>query len=99
MLGHTRKRLTERREIQAHEEEEFVTADEFFKEAFGDRPKWSVILAGSRKREGYTQHQLGGLIGASQYNISKMERGHRPIGKDIAKRLAKVFDTDYRIFL
>ncbi len=77
----------------------FFSADEFHEEVFGGRPKGSVCLAGARKREDLTQAQLGEMIGVSQYNISKMERGHRPIGKDIAKRLAKVFKCDYRVFL
>ncbi|NGX42485.1 MAG: hypothetical protein K940chlam7_00765 [Chlamydiae bacterium] len=98
MLGHTRKHHIKQTE-SSRIEEAFVTADEFFKDSFGDRPKRSVLLAGARKRDGLTQKELGEMIGVSQYNISKMERGHRSIGKNIAKRLAKVFKTDYRLFL
>jgi plasmid maintenance system antidote protein VapI len=32
-------------------------------------------------------------------HISEMERGKRPIGKDMAKRLAKVFKVNYKVFL
>lgn len=99
MLVHTRKHRTKQTESPSRMEDAFVSAEEFFEDAFGDRPKWSVNLAGARKRDGLTQKQLGELIGVSQYNISKMEKGHRPIGKNIAKRLAKVFKTDYRLFL
>ncbi len=42
---------------------------------------------------------MGEKAGISQADLSKMESGKRPIGKVIAKRLAEVFDTDYRIFL
>lgn len=98
MLGHTRKRPTKRNE-SVESESVFVSAEELFKESFGDRPEWSVMLVGARKRDGLTQKELGEMIGVSQYNISKMERGHRPIGKTIAKRLAEVFKTDYRLFL
>jgi ribosome-binding protein aMBF1 (putative translation factor) len=59
----------------------------------------SVALRGARKREGLTQKELAALIGASQTHISEMEHGKRPIGKDLAKRLAKVLKADYRVFL
>jgi len=98
MLVHTKTRRT--KVAQTHREENaFVTANEFFEDVFGDRPRGSVYLAGSRNKEGLTQKELGEKIGVSQYNISKMETGHRPIGKNIAQRFAKIFKTDYRLFL
>lgn len=63
------------------------------------RPLWSVILRGLRNREGFTQAQLGELTGIAQTNISQMERGVRAIGKQLAKRFAEFFKTDYRVFL
>lgn len=65
----------------------------------GDIPEWAISLRGLRIREGLTQEALGKLLGIDQTNISKMERGKRNIGKSIAKRLADLFKTDYRIFL
>jgi DNA-binding XRE family transcriptional regulator len=59
----------------------------------------SVALRGARKREGLTQKELAGLVGVSQTHISEMEHGKRPIGKDMARRLAKVLKADYRVFL
>jgi len=59
----------------------------------------SVALRGARKREGLTQKDLAALLGVSQTHISEMEHGKRPIGKDMAKRLAKVLKADYRVFL
>ncbi len=58
-----------------------------------------VTLRGARKREGLTQRRLAGLLGISQAHISEMEHGKRPIGKEMAKRLAKVLQVDYRVFL
>jgi DNA-binding XRE family transcriptional regulator len=58
-----------------------------------------VALKGGRKREGLTQKQLARLIGVSQAHISEMEHGKRPMGKEMAKRLAKVLQVDYRVFL
>jgi len=47
------------------------------------------VLRGLRSREGLTQKQLGEKIGARPTHISEMENGKRPIGKGMAKRLAK----------
>lgn len=58
-----------------------------------------VALRGARRREGLTQRQLAELLGISQAHISEMEHGKRPIGKEMARRLAKVFQVDYRVFL
>jgi DNA-binding XRE family transcriptional regulator len=70
-----------------------------FKETFGDMPSSAVSLKGMRNREGWTQAELGKKLDISQANLSKMENGKRAIGKNIAKRLAEVFKTDYRVFL
>jgi len=59
----------------------------------------SVALRGARKGEGLTQKELAALVGISQTHISEMEHGKRPIGKDMARRLAKVLRADYRVFL
>ena len=54
-------------------------------------------LRGVRCRENISQRQLAKLIGVSVQNISAMEHGRCPIGKDMAKRLAKVLNTDWRL--
>ncbi len=56
-------------------------------------------LAGSRYREGLTQIKLAELIGIPQRHISEMENGKRPIGKEMAKRLGKVLNISYKVFL
>ena len=58
-----------------------------------------VCLAGARRKEGLTQKQLAEMAGVSQGNISEMECGKRPIGKNMAKRLAKILKVGYKIFL
>jgi len=58
-----------------------------------------VMLRGSRYKDDITQRELAKAIGISQHHISEMENGKRPIGKEMAKRLAKFFKTDYRVFL
>lgn len=61
--------------------------------------KSGVVLRGVRHKEEITQRKLAVITGIPQRHISEMEHGKRPIGKDTAKKLAKVFKTDYRMFL
>jgi hypothetical protein len=56
-------------------------------------------LAGVRYREGLTQIQLSEMTGIPQRHISEMENGKRPIGKEMAKRLGKVLNISYKVFL
>jgi DNA-binding XRE family transcriptional regulator len=76
------------------EEPEAVPWEEVYPDFNG-----SVALRGARKREALTQKELAHLVGVSQTHISEMEHDKRPIGKDMAKRLAKVLKVNYRVFL
>lgn len=58
-----------------------------------------TFLAGARHREGLTQRQLAEKTGIPQRHISEMENCKRPIGKEIARRLATALNADYRAFL
>ena len=82
-----------------HEEERSISAEDMIKKIRRNRPEWAIALRGYRYREDLTQADLGELLGIDQSNISKMERGIRAIGKSIAKKLAKLFKTDYHNFL
>lgn len=57
------------------------------------------VLRGLRHREGMKQKDLAARLGIRPANLSAMEHGRRPIGKEMAKRLAKVLGTSYRVFL
>jgi len=58
-----------------------------------------ACLQGARIKEGLSQVDLAEKLGISQSNLSKMELGKRSIGKAMAKKLAKILNLDYRIFL
>lgn len=61
--------------------------------------KPGVLLKGTRHREGLTQVEMAKKINVTQADLSKMENGKRPIGKNIAKRIEKLFGIDYHYFL
>ena len=59
----------------------------------------AAILRGSRAKEKMTQKELAKKLGVLQHHLSEMEHGKRPIGKQMAKKMAAVFNTDYRLFV
>lgn len=58
-----------------------------------------VFLSGARYREGLTQVQLAERTGIPRRHLSEMENGHRPIGKQNARKLAEALNVDPRRFL
>lgn len=76
-----------------------VPASEIFKDLFPSTPKPAVVLRGARVSRGLTQVQLAKAIKGKQGDISAMENGRRTIGREMAKRLGKVLNIDYRVFL
>ena len=57
-------------------------------------------LRGLRLHEGLTPGAAcPRLLGVKRSNLSEMENGKRPIGKNMAKRLAQVLKTNYKVFL
>lgn len=75
------------------------TPEEIFAELDRKYTKAGALLRGVRARESLTQVEFAKKLGISQYNLSKMENGKRPIGKIIAKRIEKIFGANYRYFL
>jgi predicted transcriptional regulator len=67
-------------------------------EVFPDSHPGSV-LRGARGLREMTQAELAAKIGVHKSHISEMERGKRPIGKEMAKRLGRALDFPYKAFL
>lgn len=104
MREHMRRHHTDRTDrisdsMHFELEERSMSADDMIEKICENLPRWAVALRGLRNREGLTQSALGKLLGIEQTNVSQMELGKRSIGKAIAKRLADLFKTDYRLFL
>jgi len=59
----------------------------------------AVCLRAARHREGLTQKELALGSGIPQAHISQMERSRIAIGVTRAKKLAKVLNTNYKMFL
>ncbi len=52
-----------------------------------------------RSRAGLTQHKLAKRAGLKQSHLSEMESNRRPVGRIVAKKLAKALNCDHRRFL
>jgi len=59
----------------------------------------ATMLRASRTRARLTQKALAAKLGVLQHHLSEMEHGKRAIGKQMAKKLASVFESDYRLFV
>ena len=79
--------------------EENVPADDVLRDVYRKCGKTGSVIRGLRAREDMTQIQLARKLGVTQGDLSKMEKGKRPVGKEMARRLAKVLNTDYRVFI
>ena len=80
--------------IPDNDEEDLVTWEEAFPELGS-----GSVLQGARDCEGLTQTELAEKIGIKPHHISEMENSKRAIGKNMAKRLARVLNTGYKVFL
>jgi DNA-binding XRE family transcriptional regulator len=80
-------------------EEEVISANEIFADLDRERTEAGALLKGLRSREDLNQTEFAKKIGVSQANLSKMEHGRRPIGKQIAKRIEEIFGVNYKYFL
>ena len=58
-----------------------------------------LALRGARLRAEMTQKELADFIGALPHHISEMEHGKRSIGKEMARKLSKILNMSYRMFL
>ena len=97
MRAHTRTHPTDSFEI----DDTPMKAEDFFREVeiLLEKPRWAIHLQGARQLAEMTQTELSKKLGVPQSHISAMENGRRAIGKKIAKKLADLFELDYRTFL
>ncbi len=85
--------------IQSERMEELVAADKVFKNFDKKYGKVGVTIRGLRFRDKLTQKDLATRLNIQQTHISQIENGKRVVGKNLAQKLAKIFETDYRLFL
>lgn len=85
-------------EYDEDDEYEEVTETEWFKNIRKDMTPAKVLKL-FRGRDRLTQAELAEKLGTNAQNVSGMERGIRAISVATAKKLGKIFGTNYRNFL
>jgi DNA-binding XRE family transcriptional regulator len=76
-----------------------IPASELFPDLADATKTPGIALRGVRLRLGLTQKEMAKKINVTQGDLSKMEKGERPIGKKLAMRIGKALGIDYRRFL
>lgn len=61
--------------------------------------KASALVKAIRLREGLSQTQFAAAIHVTQGDLSKIERGKRSIGKEIAQRISKKYGINANLLL
>ncbi len=79
--------------------EDSIPANIALPELADDVKRPATILRGLRYREQLTQKQLAEKLSIHQHHLSEMENGKRPIGKEMAKKLADVLHANWKMFL
>ena len=70
-----------------------------YKENFESMPEWAVCLRSARSKKNLSQKELSEKCLIPVTTISKYENGARNISLSQAKKLAKVLQTHYKVFL
>ena len=101
MSAHMKMRHIDRSKKPQAPKSRNIAWREVFKREITTYTERGLYLRGLRGREGMTQAQLAHRLGTgvSQHHISEMEHGKRNISPQMARRLAKVLKTDYRMLL
>ena len=82
-----------------NEKNDLISSHNVFKNLDSKYGKVPATIKGLRARDNLTQTKLAKKLHIHQTHISQIERGKRVIGKKLARKLAKTFNTDYRLFL
>ncbi|MEM7175616.1 MAG: helix-turn-helix transcriptional regulator [Chlamydiota bacterium] len=99
MSAPTKKRLIRRRSKKQLQKAKSIPWRKAAEKEITKYSEGGLMLRGCRYKHEITQKELAEEIGISQHHISEMENGKRSIGKEMAKKFAKFFQTDYRVFL
>jgi ribosome-binding protein aMBF1 (putative translation factor) len=59
----------------------------------------AYAVQSGRKMSGLGQVEFSKRLGIAQPHLSAIENGRRPVGKKLAKKLGKLLNLDYRVFL
>jgi DNA-binding XRE family transcriptional regulator len=73
--------------------------EKVIQDATGNASHPGARVKNLRLQKGLTQTELAVLAGTSQANVASAETGNRPLGKELAEKLAKALGVDFRYLL
>jgi len=85
--------------LEEYRLDNFIASDTVLRDVHVEYGKSGSVLRGFRIRDGLSQIELADKLGCPQSWVSAWEHGKRSLGKRLAQKLAKIFKTDYRVFL
>lgn len=91
--------LLESKEGSSQGSQESIDAFDLYPHLKDPVKRAATVFQGIRLRHGLTQKEMGKKIGLHQTDVSKIEKGERPIGKRLAMRIGKALRIDYKRFL
>jgi DNA-binding XRE family transcriptional regulator len=85
--------------LQSAANEGVIPAEEAFPDIKDPIKRVGIIFRGIRFKHSLTQAEVAKRLGLEQSDVSKIEKGKRPVGKVLAKKIEKEFGIDYRRLL
>jgi DNA-binding XRE family transcriptional regulator len=76
--------------------EKLIPAEDVFPILNDEEMRPAAMLRASRSKENWTQTELAKRLKIRRNHLSEMENGKRPIGKNMAKKMAEIFRCDFR---
>ena len=92
-------KYSEEESLKEASSEESIDWREVAKDSFEKYGEAGTYIRGARYREGLSQKKLAELSGVSQENISRIENGKRAVGEQVAKKLARPLQINYKMLL
>lgn len=86
-------------EFQKKTDRDSVPASDVFPDLKDPQKRIGIVFRGIRYKNDLTQAEVAKRLGIDQSDVSKIEKGKRPVGKALAKKIEKEFGIDYRRFL
>lgn len=87
------------RSLQNNSNEKNLPAEDAFPNIKDPAKRIGIIFRGVQFKHNLTQAEVAKKLGLDQSDVSKIEKGKRPVGKALAKKIEKEFGIDYHRFL
>ena len=85
--------------LEEYESKETIPWRNILGDFINQTSQQAVVLRASRREKKISQKELAKILKVDQSFISKIENGTKSISRPLAKKLAKIFNTDYTLFL